>query len=108
MIKLDGHVRMDRSRMGYITPADLPRIKVVPLVPQDDAKFLQQRKVNKRAASAAAANALTYYCSLNNRRLWILKQCRELGIVDIVNPKHLTLTPTNLLLWKLWWFKIII
>jgi WD40 repeat protein len=72
---------LEELKMGYITPADLPRIKVVPLVPQDDAEFLQQRKVNKRAAAAAAANALTYYFSLNNRRLWVLKQCRELGLL---------------------------
>ncbi len=72
---------LEELKMGYITPAELPRIKVVPLVPQDDAEFLQQRKVNKRAAAAAAVNALTYYFSLNNRRLWVLKQCRELGLL---------------------------
>ncbi len=32
-------------------------------------------------------SATGHYFSLNNRRLWVLKQCRELGLLNVIRVR---------------------
>ena len=54
---------LEEIREGRLQPSDLPPIQVIvgPLDPDD---------------------GLPWYFSLNNRRLWVLKRCREEGLLE--------------------------
>lgn len=60
---------LQEIRDGIIQPSDLPPIQVL-------------------VGPIEEETGLPWYFSLNNRRLWVLKRCREEGLLEELSPKN--------------------
>ena len=66
---------LDDIRNGRISPNDLPPIQIIVGQPPSEDENDKLGNSNKEP----------WYFSLNNRRLWVLKQCRKEGLLEKQN-----------------------
>lgn len=95
---------LEEIRHGRLSPSDLPPILVIvgrpetneftaTMVGDDDEDDVSGRRSGRRRKqqprNASLAGSQTWYFSLNNRRLWVLKRCREEGLLVTTENKVL-------------------
>jgi hypothetical protein len=86
---------LDEIRMGRMKPSDLPPIQVLvgqPIIERSSPSrnVISTKKMNsskgdqtkKESGNDGGNDDGQWYFSLNNRRLWVLKRCREEGLLE--------------------------
>ena len=86
---------LEEIQRGRLRPSELPPIAVIThdVVVQEDEDEdsdgddgRRKRRGGKSSARAKAKTVRRYY-SMNNRRLWVLKRCEELGVIETVGVR---------------------
>jgi len=86
---------LEEIKLGRLRASELPPIAVITHDAEDDAEDgdesddderRKRRGAGKSSARAKAKTVRRYY-SMNNRRLWVLKRCEELGLIETVGVR---------------------
>ena len=86
---------LEEIQRGRLRPSELPPIAVIThdvVVRQDDEDSdeddgRRKRRGGKSSSARAKAKTVRRYYSMNNRRLWVLKRCEELGVIETVGVR---------------------